>query len=159
MPVDEEEMLEFDVDGRRDHPDEPPIKFKLNVVNADGETEPFVFRAIREPGLGGAMAFNGITYVDTGTGRRRPDGTGLMRFFYRILEEGEYERLAEIIDRKDLKIHGPDLAKVFNALSEMYDMDAFGGSPRPTPPSNGSAGSPSSTGQPSRAKPRSGAKS
>lgn len=126
-------------------PDKEPYPFRLTMTKADDTTEDFDFEAIADPGAGGLFALTGILYRDQ-AGIQRVDFPGLMRFFNRVMEPADFQRMAELVDRHDLTININDLADIYSWLAEEYTGE------RPKVRSNGSAVSQSRTGRSSTAR-------
>ena len=119
---------------------EEPIIIPMEFIHvATGDKEMFEFQAVADPGARGVLAISGmIQIVD---GRRVADLNGLLMFFREVLvDDKEYDRFYQMIERKDLVIPMDTLAEIYGALVEEYTG-------RPLALSNTSAAGPSSTGR------------
>lgn len=111
-----------------------------------GTTERHDFEALADTGAGGMLAVSSLIRYDP-RGRQLVDLNAMLTFFERVLVEGDFDRLRELIDRRDLIISMDQLSEVFNWLLEGYTG-------RPTPPSSASATSRQARGRSSRVRRR-----
>lgn len=121
--------------------------FALLVTNkTKGREELHQFEAVGDAGAGGMLAVSSLVRYDA-RGRQLVDLNAMLVFFERVLVEEDFDRLKDLIDRRDITIKMEKLSEVFNWLMEEYTG-------RPIQPSSDFAGSRRSGGRSSRAKRR-----
>jgi hypothetical protein len=98
------------------------------TIEATGQTEEHTFEAQRDAGAGGTFAISGIVrYTDRG--EQIIDLNAMTSFFKRVLIPGDYDRLRDLMDRRDLTVPMDKLGEVFQWL-----MEEISGRPTEPPP-------------------------
>lgn len=120
-----------------------PITVDLVFTRTAGGSETHSFKAMSDPGAGGAFAAATLVRYDD-KGKQILDLNGIMAFFDRVLMDDGAKRLRTLCDRQDLTIPLETLTEVYGYILEEQTG-------RPTERSSTSVDGPQATGDSSTA--------